>query len=175
MTYNSILAYFNAEIIRKGSNLMKKRVMTLIVSFFALMMFAGCEGETYTKEAAEKYFIKAIVLAYDHDKLAETITSDTAYIVSKKIIEEQSYRNKVIKNEKFFNKRFGNTRRYEQELNRGLVCVAKYYFDYEELKEMLKRVRTGVKNEKKSSYKSLTRKLGSHYYKIKKRIDKLFQ
>ena len=152
---------------------MKKTVMAVILSCFSLIIFIGCSNEVYSKEAAETYFINAIVLAYDHNKLAETITSDTAYIVSEKIIEKQSYRKKVLENEKFFNQKFGNVRRYEQELNRGLICVAKFYFDVKKLNEMIKRVKIGVEKEKGSRYEYMKRKLVSYIYRFEKKLEKI--
>jgi hypothetical protein len=153
---------------------MKKTVIIIIVGFFALMMIAGYGGKTYTKEAAEKHFISAIVFAsVIGDDKAVKITSDTAYIVSEKILKEQTYRNAALQNEKYFDKRFGNVRKYEQELNRGLICVAKFYFDDKELKEMFKRVRVSVPKENRSSYGYYKRKLELWSYKFERKIAKI--
>ncbi len=137
------------------------------------MMTAEYISKTYTKEAAEKHFINAILFAsVIGGSKAVKITSDTAYIVSEKILKEQAYRKKALENAKLFNKRFANTRNYEKELNRGLICVAKFYFDDKELKEMLKRVKTGVEKENGSVYGYIKKKWGWLSHKIDGVINK---
>ena len=148
---------------------MKKIVITVIASFFSLIIVTGCSNETYTKDAVETHFINAIILASKRSALSEEFISASMYIFSKKIIEKQNYRDKALDNEKFFKKRFANSQYSEQELNKGYICVAKFYFDEKELNEMLNRVRTGVEKEKKSRYGSIK----YWKYKIEKKLEKI--
>ncbi len=158
---------------------MQKVLVAVITVVFILLFFTGCDNEALTKKTVEKHFINAIVLASERaGYMTESVDSigskkiivDSMYVYSKKILEEQTYRDKALENEKFFNKRFANTLRFEQELTRGLIGVAKFYFSHKELSEMFKRVVSEAEKERTSYSGYLKRKWS---YRVEKRLVKI--
>lgn len=158
---------------------MQKALVAVTTVVFILLFITGCDNEVLSKKTVEKHFINAIVLASERSGYmtesrtnisSKKIIVDSMYVYSKKILEEQTYRDKALENGKFFNKRFANTLRFEQELTRGLIGVAKFYFNQPELNEMFKRVVSEAETERTSYSGYLKRKWG---YRVEKRLVKI--